>query len=181
MVRSESWRRARRILCVHLDTLGDVMMTGPALRAVKESEPDRHVSLLTSPSGAEAGRLMASMIRREAFLQVRGFDPRLFLGSEEGPRGLLSGGSRLEHDVSSNGHRASPPVGPVRFNRTPAPPASQRAVGDMVTASHGDRVAGNMAGAAYGMVRSYSPAVRHRGASRNCVDRPATAAVVVPG
>ena len=84
MVRSESWRRARRILCVHLDTLGDVMMTGPALRAVKESEPDRHVSLLTSPSGAEAGRLMASMIRREAFLQVGGFDPRLFLGGEEG-------------------------------------------------------------------------------------------------
>lgn len=45
-------------MCVRLDTLGDVMMTGPALRAVKEAEPNRHVSLLTSPSGAEAGRLM---------------------------------------------------------------------------------------------------------------------------
>ena len=52
------WRRVKRILCIRLDALGDVIMTGPALRALKESAPDRHISLLTSPSGAEAGRLM---------------------------------------------------------------------------------------------------------------------------
>jgi lipopolysaccharide heptosyltransferase II len=57
-LRQGAWRRARRILCIRLDTLGDVIMTGPALRAVKESAPDRQVSLLTSSSGAEAGRLM---------------------------------------------------------------------------------------------------------------------------
>ena len=33
-------------------------MTGPAIRALRESGPHRRVTLLTSPSGAEAGRLL---------------------------------------------------------------------------------------------------------------------------
>lgn len=57
-LRHDVWSRARRILCIRLDALGDVIMTGPALRALKESAPDRQISLLTSSSGAEAGRLM---------------------------------------------------------------------------------------------------------------------------
>lgn len=52
------WRQARRILCVRLDTLGDVIMTGPALRALKQSAPNRRITLLTSASGVPAGRLM---------------------------------------------------------------------------------------------------------------------------
>ena len=56
--RLEVWERAQRLLCVRLDAMGDVIMTGPALRAVKESVPGRHITLLTSPSGAEAARLM---------------------------------------------------------------------------------------------------------------------------
>jgi lipopolysaccharide heptosyltransferase II len=55
---SASWSAARHILCVRLDTLGDVLMTGPAIRALKESGPHRRITLLTSPSGAEAGRLL---------------------------------------------------------------------------------------------------------------------------
>ncbi|HLU76469.1 MAG TPA: glycosyltransferase family 9 protein [Burkholderiales bacterium] len=46
------WRRARRILCVRLDALGDVLMTTPALRALKHSAPAREIFLLTSPAGA---------------------------------------------------------------------------------------------------------------------------------
>jgi lipopolysaccharide heptosyltransferase II len=53
---NELWSKARRILCVRLDSLGDVLMTGPALRAVKSK--GKHVTLLTSPSGAAAARLM---------------------------------------------------------------------------------------------------------------------------
>ncbi len=53
-----AWRRARHILCIRLDTLGDVLMTGPAIRALKESAPQRRITLLTSPAGAEAGRLL---------------------------------------------------------------------------------------------------------------------------
>ena len=52
-----SWAGAKRILCVRLDTLGDVLMTTPAIRALKGSSPGRDITLLTSSSGAEAGRL----------------------------------------------------------------------------------------------------------------------------
>ncbi len=47
------WERAHRILCVRLDTLGDVLMTTPAIHALKESLPDSRITLLTSPAGAE--------------------------------------------------------------------------------------------------------------------------------
>jgi len=52
------WQRASRLLCVRLDQLGDVLMTTPAVRALKESAPGRHVTLLTSPAAAEAARLV---------------------------------------------------------------------------------------------------------------------------
>lgn len=50
------WRRARRILCIRLDYLGDVLMTTPAIRALRESIPDASVTLLTSHSGAVVAR-----------------------------------------------------------------------------------------------------------------------------
>ncbi len=40
------------ILCVRLDNLGDVLMTTPALHALRESGPGRHITLLGSRSGA---------------------------------------------------------------------------------------------------------------------------------
>lgn len=46
------WRSARRVLAVRLDQLGDVLMTTPALQALRETLPQAHLSLLTSPSGA---------------------------------------------------------------------------------------------------------------------------------
>ena len=56
--RPDAWERAERVLAVRLDNSGDVLMTGPALRALRESGTERHVTLLTSPGGAEAGRLL---------------------------------------------------------------------------------------------------------------------------
>jgi lipopolysaccharide heptosyltransferase II len=53
-----TWQTARRILCVRLDTLGDVLMTTPAIRALRESLADSHITLWTSPAGREAGRLV---------------------------------------------------------------------------------------------------------------------------
>jgi len=47
-----TWETARRILCVRLDYLGDVLMTTPALRALKQAQPGRHITLLTSHNGA---------------------------------------------------------------------------------------------------------------------------------
>jgi lipopolysaccharide heptosyltransferase II len=55
---SPAWNEARRLLCVRLDSLGDVLMTTPAIRALKESRPGRRIALLTSPSGAEAASLV---------------------------------------------------------------------------------------------------------------------------
>lgn len=52
------WSRVRRLLVVRLDNLGDVVMTGPALRAVKDNLPDVHLTLLASPGGAPAAALL---------------------------------------------------------------------------------------------------------------------------
>lgn len=50
---SGTWARARRILCVRLDNMGDVLMTTPAMRALRESGPAaRKLTLLASRSGA---------------------------------------------------------------------------------------------------------------------------------
>lgn len=47
-----AWRSARRVLAVRLDNLGDVLMTTPALAALRAALPAAHITLLTSPSGA---------------------------------------------------------------------------------------------------------------------------------
>jgi lipopolysaccharide heptosyltransferase II len=49
-----AWSHVKRILCVRLDNLGDVLMTTPALRAIRESMPRARITLLASPSGARA-------------------------------------------------------------------------------------------------------------------------------
>jgi ADP-heptose:LPS heptosyltransferase len=51
------WRAARRVLAVRLDNLGDVLVTTPAIRAIRESLPEAEITLLASPAGAQAGRL----------------------------------------------------------------------------------------------------------------------------
>jgi len=52
------WLSARNILAIRLDNIGDVVMLGPSLRAVKEASPDAHITLLASPAGATAGPLL---------------------------------------------------------------------------------------------------------------------------
>ena len=51
-----AWQEARRLLCIRLDSMGDVLMTTPAIRALKEQVDGRHVTLLTSRAGAVAAR-----------------------------------------------------------------------------------------------------------------------------
>ena len=52
------WNAARRILAVRLDSLGDVLMTTPALRALRAGPRVDHITLLTSPSGAAIARMV---------------------------------------------------------------------------------------------------------------------------
>src|SRR4051794_10731837 len=49
---NKDWEQARRILCIRLDQMGDVLMSTPAIRALKDSIPTSHITLLTSDSGA---------------------------------------------------------------------------------------------------------------------------------
>src|SRR5437016_3728041 len=55
---NQDWARARSVLAIRLDALGDVLMTSPALRALKQAQPGRKVALLSSPAGAAAGSLI---------------------------------------------------------------------------------------------------------------------------
>ncbi len=41
----------KRILAIRLDNIGDVVMTGPALRALRKSYPGAHITLMASPAG----------------------------------------------------------------------------------------------------------------------------------
>ena len=50
------WQAARRILAVRLDNLGDVLVTTPAIHAVKVSLPDAAITLLASPVGTQVAR-----------------------------------------------------------------------------------------------------------------------------
>ena len=53
----EAWRSARRILAVRLDNLGDVLVTTPALHAIKASLPGARLTLLASAVGAQVAEL----------------------------------------------------------------------------------------------------------------------------
>jgi lipopolysaccharide heptosyltransferase II len=72
------WSEARNILCVRLDTLGDILMTTPAIRALKESSPDARVTLLTSASGAAVAPLIPEIDDTIVFAApwMKATDPR---------------------------------------------------------------------------------------------------------
>src|SRR5262249_34940178 len=55
-VSSEAWKSAQRVLCVRLDSMGDVLMTTPAIAALHEA--GKHVTLLTSEAGASVAALV---------------------------------------------------------------------------------------------------------------------------
>lgn len=47
-----AWAAARRFLCVRLDGMGDLLMTTPALRALRHQRDGAHITLLGSAAGA---------------------------------------------------------------------------------------------------------------------------------
>jgi lipopolysaccharide heptosyltransferase II len=77
-----TWDKARRLLCVRLDTIGDVLMTGPAMRALRDAVPGRSITLLTSPAGAATAELMPEVDEAVAYeapwmkpAEARALDP----------------------------------------------------------------------------------------------------------
>ena len=55
---NEQWAQARRVLVMRLDNIGDVVMTSPVLRALKENLPASHLTLMASPGGSKAAPLL---------------------------------------------------------------------------------------------------------------------------
>jgi ADP-heptose:LPS heptosyltransferase len=58
------WAHARNILCIRLDGMGDLVMTGPAIRAIAglpHTIPRRRVTLLTSPAGAAVAPMLPAV------------------------------------------------------------------------------------------------------------------------
>lgn len=51
MAKKNEWKNFKNILCVRLDNMGDVIMTTPAFRAIKESIKNSSLTLLTSTLG----------------------------------------------------------------------------------------------------------------------------------
>jgi lipopolysaccharide heptosyltransferase II len=56
----QPWVGLRRLLAVRLDAAGDVLMTTPALRALRATRPER-LTLLTSASGAAVAELLPEL------------------------------------------------------------------------------------------------------------------------
>ncbi|MCF6159097.1 MAG: lipopolysaccharide heptosyltransferase II [wastewater metagenome] len=58
MIANNNWNGAKNVLCVRLDNVGDVLMTTPAIRALKDSYPGRRITLLASSSSAKLFKLV---------------------------------------------------------------------------------------------------------------------------
>lgn len=78
----ERWSRIRRPLVARLDNAGDVLLSQPALRAIRECLPECSLTLWVSPSGAPVVELLPEVSDRlvtRALWQDLGrlaFDPR---------------------------------------------------------------------------------------------------------
>ncbi len=67
MASERRWSEARNILCIRLDSIGDVLMSSPAIRALRQSEPGRTITLLTSPAGASVAPLVEEIDQTIAY------------------------------------------------------------------------------------------------------------------
>jgi ADP-heptose:LPS heptosyltransferase len=52
------WLAARNLLVVRMDNAGDIVMLGPALRAIKATTPEARITLLASPAGSKPAALL---------------------------------------------------------------------------------------------------------------------------
>lgn len=55
---NKRWVDCKNILCIRTDNMGDVIMTSPAIKSIKETSTGRRVTLLTSSSGKIASSLL---------------------------------------------------------------------------------------------------------------------------
>jgi lipopolysaccharide heptosyltransferase II len=87
-----AWLDARNVLAVRLDNLGDVLMTTPAIAAIKHCSPHARVTLLTSKTGAAA--LAHIPVLDDAIVYdapwVKGTDPARACAADRRMMGVLA-------------------------------------------------------------------------------------------
>lgn len=54
----QDWANVRNLLVMRLDNIGDVIMTSPVLRSLRENLPHAHITLMASPGGSYAAPLL---------------------------------------------------------------------------------------------------------------------------
>ncbi|MEO0407061.1 MAG: hypothetical protein AAF289_06900 [Cyanobacteria bacterium P01_A01_bin.135] len=61
LVHGQPWdlTAIRRLLVMRLDNIGDVIMTAPTLRSLRQALPEAHITLLASPAGAKTAPLLS--------------------------------------------------------------------------------------------------------------------------
>ncbi|CAM3793810.1 ADP-heptose--LPS heptosyltransferase 2 [Bordetella sputigena] len=84
---AQGWHEARNLLCIRLDNMGDVLMTTPALRALKAARPDRRLTLLASRSGAAIAPHVSEIddliVYEAAWVKTAGSPPATFHATVE--------------------------------------------------------------------------------------------------
>ncbi|HSC63973.1 MAG TPA: glycosyltransferase family 9 protein, partial [Caldimonas sp.] len=82
-----AWRRVGKLLVVRLDNLGDVLMSTPAIAALRAGLPDAEITLLASPSGAAAVPFLAdvdaAIVFAASWVKGDAADSRASLGHAE--------------------------------------------------------------------------------------------------
>jgi len=116
----DRWRDARRILCVRLDSLGDVLMCTPAMRALRHAAPDRHLTLLSSASGAAVAPCIPELDDVLAF-NVPWIKQPVMAGDTPAP------GRTGAPDSTRNAHAARTAQAPGNTAIAAAPPLEQLA------------------------------------------------------
>lgn len=75
----DGWGGVRRVLVIRPDNIGDVVMTGPALRVLRRALPGAEIALMASPAGSQAAPLLpwvdAVLTHRPVWQDVSGAIP----------------------------------------------------------------------------------------------------------
>ncbi|HEX6929418.1 MAG TPA: glycosyltransferase family 9 protein [Gammaproteobacteria bacterium] len=84
MTSSADWAGFESLLCVRPDNLGDVLMTTPAIRALKQSNGRRRITMLTSRAGAS----IAAHVPEIDDIEI--FDPPWYRHEQAGDRNAVT-------------------------------------------------------------------------------------------
>lgn len=81
-----TWNQGKKILCIRLDNIGDLLMTTPAIHALRQANPQREITLLASSSTCHAVSLIPDIDHCIAYNAPWVKSTRLKINSQEDVR-----------------------------------------------------------------------------------------------